>query len=96
MMTEFEKQYHEAVRRLILSDFPTLNPMQQEAVLATEGALLILAGAGSIPVNAPAKGKGMNHYKNLKSFRFQKDQLKILYVFVIMLVDNCALFREII
>ena len=47
MMTEFEKQYHEAVRRLILSDFPTLNPMQQEAVLATEGALLILAGAGS-------------------------------------------------
>ena len=47
MMTEFEKQYIEARKALIESDFAFLNPMQLEAVLATEGALLILAGAGS-------------------------------------------------
>ena len=47
MMTEFEKQYLEARKELIRNDFASLNPMQQEAVLATEGALLILAGAGS-------------------------------------------------
>ena len=44
MMTEFEKQYLDARKELILSDFASLNPMQQEAVLKTEGALLILAG----------------------------------------------------
>ncbi len=47
MMNDFEQQYLEARKELIRSDFAALNPMQQEAVLATEGALLILAGAGS-------------------------------------------------
>ena len=46
-MNELERRFVAARRRAIAADYRHLNDMQLQGVLATEGPLLLLAGAGS-------------------------------------------------
>ena len=69
---QFEERFIAARRAAICRDFMHLNPAQREAVLATQGPLLMLAGAGSGKTTAL-----INRIANLLRFGSGSDSLYV-------------------
>ena len=85
MTQNMEKRFLIARRKYIASQFSQLNDMQQEAVMTTEGPLLLLAGAGSGKTTVL-----INRIANIMRFGRGSDSREIPYD----LSDNDVLFLE--
>lgn len=85
MTQNMEKRFLIARRKYIASQFSQLNDMQQEAVMTTEGPLLLLAGAGSGKTTVL-----INRIANIMRFGRGSDSTEIPYD----LSDNDVLFLE--
>ena len=72
MTRDFEQRFLKARRAVIAGRFSSLNEMQQQAVLTTEGPLLLLAGAGSGKTTVL-----INRIANLIAFGEGADSLEI-------------------
>ena len=72
MTSDFEERFLTARRAVIASRFSNLNDMQLQAVLTTEGPLLLLAGAGSGKTTVL-----INRISNLISFGCAYDSAEI-------------------